>query len=127
MKRLVLSLGVVLLSFAIAGCGGGGRLNLPDFSLLAVPSMITVIPGGAAQTAAVVVLPFHGFTGKVTVTVGSLPKGVTATPTTLSVAAAALGQIEFTASASAVPGTTQHFATAGSSGYSQPQCLHRRL
>lgn len=81
MKRQVLSLGVVLLSFAIAGCGGRGRLYLPDFSLLAVPSTITVIAGGAAQTAAVAVLPMYGFTGKVTVTVGSLPKGVTATPT----------------------------------------------
>jgi arylsulfate sulfotransferase len=106
MKWQIPPLCVFWSSIAIAGCGGGGGNNFPDFSLVAAPSTITVTPGGAAQTVAVVVVPVHGFTGQVKVAVGSLPKGVTATPSTLSVAAGVQGNIEITASASAVQGTS---------------------
>ena len=108
----------VLLACVLAGCGGGSGNSTsdkkPDFSLVAAPSTVSVTPGGEAQSIAVIASAVNGFTGDVTVTVGSLPTGVTATPSSLHVAAASQGQIRIAASASAVPGTTSVSLTGAS-------------
>jgi hypothetical protein len=55
-----------------------------DFSLVAAPSAMTVVLGGAAQATTVVASPMNRSTGGVAVTVGSLPGGVMATPLILA-------------------------------------------
>ncbi len=116
MRQLVF-LGV-LLACVLAGCGGGSDSSKRDFSLVAAPSTISVIPGGEAQSLAVIASAVNGFTGDVTVTMGSLPTGVTATPSSLHVAAGSQGQIKIVASASAVPGTTSVSLTGASNALS---------
>ena len=119
MKLRFLSLSVPLLACALIGCGGSGSKTQPktqsDFSLAAAPASVTVTPGGAAQTVSVIATPLNGFTGNVAVTVASLPAGVTATPSSISVAAGSQGQIKISASASAQPGTA-NISLTGTSG-----------
>ena len=68
----------------LTGCSGGGSSeSTADFTLAIAPSAVTIIPGGAAQTITVTASPVNGFTGNVSVAVGALPSGVTATPMTL--------------------------------------------
>jgi arylsulfate sulfotransferase len=103
-----------LLSFAaLLGCGGGGSQT--SFSLKVAPSTITVVPGGAAQMVTVGSFAVNGTGGSVTVSVGSLPVGVTATPTSLALAPGLLGQISISASSNATPGTA-NIALTGTSG-----------
>jgi len=121
MKPHVLSLATLFSLSALLGCGatksqveGQGR-SQPDFSLIAAPSAITAAPGGAAQAITVLASPLNGFTGSVIVAVGSLPAGITATPSSLSLAAGAQGQISISASSTATPGTA-NIALTGTSG-----------
>ena len=67
----------------------------------------------------------NGFTGNVSVAVGSLPSGVTATPMTLSMAPGALQQISVTAAPSAAAGTATISlqATSGSLSHSTTTAL----
>jgi hypothetical protein len=119
LKRQLLSLCVLLIACALIGCGGqSGTKNQPDFSLVAAPSTISVVPGGEAQSVAVITSPVKGFTGNVMVTLGSLPTGVTATPSSLSIVAGYQGQFKLTASASAVAGTSSISLTGTSSALS---------
>ncbi len=74
-----------------------------------------MVAGGSSQTVNVVATPSNGFQGKVAVTVGALPTGVTATPSTISLAPGALGQITVAASSSAVPGSVS-LSFTGTSG-----------
>src|SRR5579883_883430 len=102
MKRQLLCWGASLFLAALAGCGGGSMNSTTsqgDFSVEVAPSTISIVPGGAAQILSVVASPTNGFDGTVAVTIGSLPAGVTASPTTLSLTPAnSLGQITITAS-----------------------------
>ncbi len=105
------------LSFAaLVGCGGSSE---PRFTLAVVPSTISVVPGGATQSLTVGVSPVNGFKGSVSVVSSSLPKGVTASPSTLSLAAGSLGQISISASSSAVPGSSTITLTGTSGPSSQ--------
>lgn len=89
----------------LTGCGGGGSpKSTADFTLVIAPSALTITSGGAAQTFVVAASPINGFTGNVSVAVGALPSGVTATPITLSVAPGGQQQISVTAGPAAVPG-----------------------
>jgi arylsulfate sulfotransferase len=119
---------VASLFIGLTGCSGGGSGNstnggtststtgLPaDFTMAIVPSTITVTPGGAAQTIAISASPTNGFTGNVSVTVGPLPTGVTATPMTLSMTAGSLQQITVTAGPTATA-ETAGIALQGTSG-----------
>jgi hypothetical protein len=63
----------------------------------------------------VITSPVNGFTGNVMVTLGSLPTGVTATPSSLNITAGYQGQFKLTASASAVAGTSSISLTGTSS------------
>jgi len=116
MKPCVLLL-CALLSFSLMpACGSGsGSENHGDFSLTAAPSSITVTPGGSAQTLSVIASGSNGFTGSVMVSVGSLPAGVTATPTSLSLTAGSVGEVSITASGSAAPGMAT-ISLSGTSG-----------
>jgi len=92
-----------------------GTGSTPGFSLDVSPMALTVAPGGPAQTLTVAVFPSNGFTGTLTVHVGSLPAGVRATPASFSLAADSLGQISISAAFGAAAGTTA-IAITGSSG-----------
>lgn len=106
---------VLLITFAaIVGCGGGSG-PAPDFSLQAAPAAITVTPGEGPQSLSVVANPQNGFKGTVSVAMGSLPAGVTATPSSLSLAAGAPGQFTISAAATAAPGSATITVT-GTSG-----------
>ena len=85
-----------------------GSAPLPDFSLSASPSSVTVVQGGAAGTSTITISPSNGFKGGVMLSVtAGLPSGVTATFTpnpaigssTLSLTAsgtAAIGTVSLT-------------------------------
>ena len=88
---------LILASFLgvlVAGCGGGGSgaggtnptsPPVPSFTLSLSPSSLTLTPGGASQAVQVSVTAQNGFGGSVSVTVGTLPTGVAASPGSLSV------------------------------------------
>ena len=103
----------------LAGCSGGGSASSPaaaaDFTLAIAPSAITITPGGAPQTVTITASAMNGFTGNVSVAVGSLPSGVTATPMTLSMAPGGLQQISVTATPAAAAGSAT-ISLQGTSG-----------
>jgi arylsulfate sulfotransferase len=105
MKTQVVWVGMLfVLCSVLPGCGGGSKGQI-DFSLVATPSAVTLIPGGAAQAITVSASAVNGFSGSIAVTVGLLPAGVTAAPSKLSLSPGSHGQISISASSSAVPGT----------------------
>jgi arylsulfate sulfotransferase len=104
----------ILLLPCAAAVGCGVTIN-PDFSLVAGPSTISVVPGGAAQTLSVTATALNGFSGTVTVSIGSLPAGVTATPTSLTLTPGTLGEFSISASPTAAPGTVS-ISITGTSG-----------
>ena len=120
----------ITLLTALTACSGGGSTSnsgttgssvaRSDFTLAIVPASVTITPGGAAQTVTVTASPVNGFTGNVSVAVGSLPTGVTATPMTLSMAPGGLQQISLTATTAAAAGTATISlqATSGSLSHS---------
>ena len=114
----LLRLSPVLLLAAIIGCGGSSKSTTatPDFTLVAGPSTVSLVNGGAPQAISVSVSPVNSFSGSVSVSLTGLPSGVTATPATLSVTPGTLGQFMLTASgatvATSVPITLT--ATSGS-------------
>lgn len=77
----------------------------PNFSLQVLPAQIT-IAAGARGTVAIVASPKNGFSGNVTLTVGGLPKGVTASPSKITVKAGTLSQFTITATTTAKAGAT---------------------
>ena len=101
------TIGVVLI--VLVGCGGGGSNNdqppptplNPSFTVSLTSSSITVAQGGASQGVQVSVLAQGGFDGTVSVTVSSLPSGVTCTPVSLSVTAGSPGTFSVSASSAA--------------------------
>jgi len=100
----------------LAGCGGGGSPKpTADFTLAIAPSSVTISPGGPAQSFTVTASPVNGFTGNVSVALGGLPSGVTATPMTLSVAPGGLQQISVTAGSAAAAGIAS-ISLQGTSG-----------
>lgn len=119
MKTQFVFVGVFCVLLGCIGCSGsksGTEVPSPvDFSLVAAPSTVTVVPGGAAQAITVTASAVNGFSGSISVTVGSLPAGVTATPSSLSLTPGSQGQISVSASSSAAPGTA-NIALSGTSG-----------
>ena len=116
MQPRIVFLGAISMLTVLSGCGGGGSSkSTADFTLAIAPSSVTITPGGAAQTMTVTASPVNGFTGNVSVAVGALPGGVTATPMTLSMAPGSLQQISVTASPAAAVGTA-NVSLQGTSG-----------
>lgn len=102
---------LLLLAPLVAGCGGYTAGT--SFSVQILPASVTVVAGGDAQTVTVGVSADNS--RSVTIAVGSLPAGVTATPTSLSIAPGASQQISFSASSGATAGTAS-VALTGTSG-----------
>ena len=90
-------------------------LPAPDFSLMVAPASITLVPGGTSQVLVVEAAPTNGFSDNVTVSIGSLPAGVTASPASFTAAPGALTQVSLTASSAATAGTA-NIAIAGVAG-----------
>jgi len=92
----------------VTGCGAGsGSTNpppppAPSFTLSLSPATITLAPGGADQAVQVSVAGQNGFAGSVSVTIGTLPSGVTASPNSLSVTAGAPETFTLSASSAAL-------------------------
>jgi arylsulfate sulfotransferase len=101
--RQLTFLGVLISLTMLWACGSGAPGN---FTLQFSPSTVTVVPGGPAQTLSVGVSGVNGLNKSVAVAIGSLPAGVTAMPTSLSLTPGMLGQINLSASAQAVPGSS---------------------
>jgi arylsulfate sulfotransferase len=111
-RRMIGTLLAMLAVIAVAGCGGS---STGTYSLQTEPSSVSLVAGGASQTLTVNAAPANGFSKPVSVTVGSLPAGVTATPSTLTLTPGSLGQITLTASANSVPGNST-ISLTGTSG-----------
>lgn len=88
---------ILLSSVLMTACGGGnsggggsnGGSSAPTFTVSASPATITLTQGATSEPLQVSVVPQNGFSGTVTVTVAGLPTGVTAVPSSISVAASA--------------------------------------
>jgi hypothetical protein len=90
----------------IASCSiGCAKKSVSDFELQASQSSASLTAGGAAQSVMLTVVPENGFSGTVQVTVGGVPSGVSATPSTLSLTLNAAQPVSFAASASASAGS----------------------
>ena len=105
MKHLSVYLGTFAVLSALAGCGGTSttatttQTSSPSFSLQVLPSSVTLTAGGTPQVLIVGTSPVNDFSGNVAIKLGSLPAGVTATPSSLSLAVGSLGQIKLSAAA----------------------------
>ena len=117
MKPQLLFLGILFAFSALLACSGSRNQtqSQTDFSIVTAPSTLTLVPGGAAQAITVVASPLNSFTGRVAITVGSLPAGIMATPSILSLEAGSQGKINISASSSATQGRAS-IALAGTSG-----------
>ncbi len=78
--------GVLLASLVLVGCGGGLSSGTnppptPDYTLNATPSAVVIPGSGGSQTVTLSISPINSFAGSVSVTVGALPNGVSASPT----------------------------------------------
>jgi arylsulfate sulfotransferase len=104
---------MMLAAVALAGCGGS---PFGTFTLAVVPANVSLVAGGTSQTLTLSAGSTNGFSQPVSITLSSLPSGVTASPATLSLTPGSLAQITFTASSSAQPGnaTITLTGTAGS-------------
>lgn len=109
-KVLWLVVHVVALVFflVLAGCGGSGNSSgsSGDFSISATPANLTLGVGGA-QICDLSVSSINDFSASVHVSVGTLPPGVTATPSTFSLIPGKTQQVTITASATAQSGSTK--------------------
>ena len=97
-----------------SGSSGSSSGAAADFTLSIAPTALTLTPGGSSQVA-IAAAAVNGFTGNVSVTVGALPAGVSATPMTLSLAAGAVQQVTVAAAPTTAVGSFS-LALQGASG-----------
>ncbi len=76
---------------------------VPDFTIAAAPSTISLQGGGSSASLNITVGATNGFADATNVSLSGLPAGVTASPSSLSVAPGQLAQFTLTASNSAAP------------------------
>jgi outer membrane protein assembly factor BamB len=88
---------------------------MPDFSLSALPTTVTLAPGGTSQQISVNAPPVNGFASMVSVAITGLPSGVTAQPATLTLTPGTAQTMTLTASAAAMLSSTT-FTLTGTSG-----------
>jgi arylsulfate sulfotransferase len=124
MQSRIAFLCAIFLLTVLAGCSNGSgstpsssssSTSAADFTLAIAPLAVTLTSGGSAQAIDITTSPVNGFTGNVSLTVGSLPTGVTVTPMTLSMAPGSLQQLTVTAGSTATVGNTT-ITLQGSSG-----------
>ena len=93
-----------------------GAQNRPQTLLwLSLPRRLRSPQAALRRAITVTASPVNGFTGNVSVAVGALPSGVTATPMTLSITPGGLQQISVTAGPAAVAGSAS-ISLQGTSG-----------
>jgi hypothetical protein len=115
---------LLLLSAALAGCGGGtATIATPppvaDFSISLSASSLSVAQGSTSSTRNLSINPVSGFAGSVQVTLGVLPAGVTSNPASpFAVAAGATAPIAFGATSNAATGNFSVSAQGVSGGLS---------
>src|SRR5438270_692677 len=72
---------------SVCGCGSSSKPGgTPDFSLSASPTSVTLTAGSTAQTVSVSATAILGFSQSIQVTGNGLPAGVTASPSTFTLA-----------------------------------------
>jgi hypothetical protein len=77
----------------------------PDFSLTTAPTALGLTAGAAGKSVSITANALNGFTSNVIVSVSGLPAGVTASPSTLTLAPGATQNLTLSASNSAKAGT----------------------
>lgn len=77
----------------------------PDFSLALNPTTLTLTAGALGQQTVVTATAVNGFTGTVNISLASLPSGVTATPSTLTLTPGTPQSVTFAAAANAATGS----------------------
>jgi arylsulfate sulfotransferase len=75
-----------------------------DFTLVMAPTTLSLVPGGSSQQVSITAAAVNGFAGNVSVAVGAMPTGVTASPMSLSLAPGAVSQLNVVAAPSAPAG-----------------------
>jgi hypothetical protein len=103
--------------------GTVGAAPTPDFSLQLSPSSAALTAGSATQSVTVTAVAANAFSSSVQVTIGGLPQGVTATPSTLTLSPGTGQKVNLTASASAVGGTASVVFTGTSGSLSHAATL----
>lgn len=86
-----------------------------DFTLAVNPATLTLTDGAAGQNISVSASPVNGFSGAVSVSIGGLPAGVTASPSTLTITPGTPQSVKLTAASNAGAGKAMLMLT-GSSG-----------
>ncbi len=120
-------LAIPALAAFCCGCGGsiahstsGGS---PDFSFSVSSSTLSVTSGGSAEPVSLSATAIDGFTGAITVTVSTLPAGVTTSPSALSLTVGTPLTVNFSASSTAATGTANLVFTATSGSLSHTATL----
>jgi hypothetical protein len=109
-----------VLSICLWGCGGGaagnggGGTQPQDFTLSVSPSSVTVT-GGSSTTFTATVTALNGFASTVSLSISTLPSGVTISPSNPQVTPGAPLQITV-AAASSVSASTESLTVTGVSG-----------
>ena len=87
----------------------------PDFTLAVTPAFQTLVAGTSGSAISVTANPVNGFIGTVDVALTGLPSGVTASPSTLALAAGVPQSITLSAAVT-VPAATSAVTFTGTSG-----------
>ena len=107
----------------VSGCGSGSKPEASaDFSLSLSSTSVSLKAGGTAQIVTLTAAAVNGFSGTIQSSVGGLPAGVTASPSTLSLTAGTSQQIRFaaTAGSAASSATASISATSGGLSHTLP-------
>lgn len=110
-RRLSIA-GIGLLCLIATGCGEGAAGSgdttqsppqppTPTFTVSLSPAAVTLAQGSTGQAVQVSVTAQNGFAGSVSVTVGTLPSGVGASPASLSLTPGTVGTFTLSASSTA--------------------------
>jgi hypothetical protein len=105
-----------VIAIFICGCGSSPRSGgMPNFSISASVTSVSLTAGGSAQTLAVSTVASGGLSQSIQVAASGLPAGVTASPSTFTLAPGSSQQVKVTAAPSATAGsaTVQFTGTAG--------------
>jgi hypothetical protein len=109
----------LLLCVALASCGKGSSTAtvstpIADFSLTSTPATVALTAGGAGKQISVNAVPANGFSGKVAVSIGGLPAGVTANPATLTLTPGTAQSVTLTAASTTAAGNATLTLTGAS-------------
>ncbi|SEB65250.1 PQQ-binding-like beta-propeller repeat protein [Terriglobus roseus] len=116
LRRVFSAATALIIVLLLVSCSGSSPTTLPaDFTLTATPSTVNLTAGSAGQVVTVNASAVNGFNGTIPITIGGLPTGVTASPSTLTLAAGAQATTTLTAASTATVGTASVTFT-GSTG-----------